>query len=113
MKIISERMDIKNLIGREACASALSLVLMKPYQRKVVSHFKKTSDDETKLAFDLPIDQAMQQLTDKLENQSTPEIEQRMNRILSSIIQAGVKPESEPQDVIQENPEVYSELNPS
>lgn len=59
MKIISERMDIKNLVSREACASALSLVLMRPYQMKIISHFKKTQDDETKIAYDLPIDEAI------------------------------------------------------
>lgn len=87
MKIISERMEIKNLLSREACASALSQVLMQPYQIKITAHFKKSQNDATQQAFDLPIDQAIEQLNQKFGDSSAPEIEQRMNQVLIGLIQ--------------------------
>lgn len=86
MKIIAERMDIKNLVAREACASVLSLVLMHPYQLKIISHFKKSQDDETKIAFEIPIEAAVNQMSRNLKDPRTPEIEQKINTILSEHI---------------------------
>lgn len=86
MKIIAERMDIKNLVAREACASVLSLVLMHPYQLKIISHFKKRQDDETKIAFEIPIEAAVNQMSRNLKDPCTPEIEQKINTMLSEHI---------------------------
>lgn len=69
---------------------------MKPYQRQIISHFKKTQDHETKVAYDLPIDQAVQQLGKKLGDPNTPEIEQRMNQILKCLIQSETAQEHSP-----------------
>lgn len=60
MEIIAERMDVANIIKNECYLDALSQVLMKPYQLKLISHFKKKQDDETKQAFEIPITSAIE-----------------------------------------------------
>ena len=62
MEVIADRMDVANIIKNECYLDVLNQVLMKPYQLKLISHFKKNKDDETKLAFDIPISGAIDTL---------------------------------------------------
>lgn len=62
MEIVAERMDVSNIIKNECYVDALSQVLMKPYQMKLISHFKKQQDDETKQVFNIPLAEALQTL---------------------------------------------------
>ena len=55
MEIVADRMDVANIIKNECYLDVLSQVLIKPYQQKLISHFKKKKDDETNLAFAIPI----------------------------------------------------------
>lgn len=41
--VISERMDISNMVTNSGNISLLSSVLLKPYQMKLIAHFKKSN----------------------------------------------------------------------
>lgn len=62
MEIMAERLDIATLISSEGYLNALSNVLMEPYQMKIISYFKKRKDDGTKLAYSIPIGEAVNRL---------------------------------------------------
>ena len=91
--VIAERMDVGNIIKNECYLDTLSQVLMTPYQVKLISHFKKSQDDETKQAFDIPITQAIETLTQKATAQSCSGNELKINEFLEGLI-ASVKKEN-------------------
>lgn len=62
MEVVVDRMDIRNIITCEGNISALSNIFMLPYQVKIVSHYKKRQDDETKIAYTIPIGTAIKEL---------------------------------------------------
>lgn len=86
MDVIADRMDVANIIKNECYLDTLNQVLMKPYQRKLISHFKKNKDDETKLAFEIPISQAIDTLICKVTNLEDTGSEQKINRFLIELI---------------------------
>lgn len=55
-------MDIGAMVTNCGNVNLLSNVLLEPYQMKILSHFKRSNKDETKLAKKLPIGQAIQAL---------------------------------------------------
>ena len=79
MKIIADRMDIRNIVSCEANISALSGVLILPYQMKIISHFKKRQDDETKIAYTIPIGTAIKELKEKATNPNIEPVENAIN----------------------------------
>lgn len=79
MKIIADRMDIRNIVAAEGNISALSSVLMLPYQIKINSHFKKAQDDETKIAYTIPIGVAIKELRQKANDPSIDPVENEIN----------------------------------
>jgi len=52
-------MDVSNVVNNCGNITLLSNVLMEPYQMKIISHFKRGAEDETKLARKIPITEAV------------------------------------------------------
>lgn len=86
MKIIADRMDIRNIVLCEGNISALSNIMMLPYQMKINSHFKKAQDDETKIAYTIPIGQAIKELMQKANNPNIDPVENEINKLLLEIV---------------------------
>ena len=59
---------------------------MEPYQMKIVSYFKKRKDDGTKLAYTIPIDDAVKNLETRTAAIDYGNIESKVNRYLNKIV---------------------------
>ena len=88
MDIMAERLDIATLISSEGYLNALSNVLMEPYQMKIISYFKKKKDDGTKLAYSIPIGEAVNVLKRRTQELDYGSMETKVNRYLNQIVYA-------------------------
>lgn len=65
MNLVSDRLDVKKLILNEGNLNALCNVLMEPYQLKLISHFKTTTQEQSGHN-NLSVDQAIELLKKNL-----------------------------------------------
>lgn len=79
-------MDAATIIKSEANISLLNQVLLKPYQMKILSHFKKAESDETFLTKEIPIDEAVNQLQKSLNDLEKDKISHRVDKYICELI---------------------------
>ena len=104
-KILGERMDVSNVVNNCGNITLLSNVLMEPYQMKIISHFKRGAEDETKTARKIPIAEALNQLFLNLKEKQGDQIQRDVDLFLLNLIE-------EDKDKFEKIKEKYG-LNPS
>lgn len=85
-KILGERMDVSNVVNNCGNITLLSNVLMEPYQMKIISHFKRGAEDETKLARKIPIEEAVNQLFVNLQEKKGDRIHRNIDIFLLALV---------------------------
>ena len=80
-------MDVSNVVNNCGNVTLLSNVLMEPYQMKIITHFKRGADDETKLARKIPIIEAVNQLFLNLKEKKGDQIHRNIDVFLLRLIE--------------------------
>jgi len=87
MKVLAERMDVGTIVTSCGNVNLLSNVLMEPYQMKIISQFKKSGGDETKLAYKISIDQAIEDLHKNLRLNKFDKIHKKVDEFLLKLLE--------------------------
>lgn len=82
MKVYSERMDIERIVKNNAYVDMVSEALIHPYQAKILSHFKQTKEDKTKLAIEMEVDEAYSILTLNRRSNSSSELHKKIDNFI-------------------------------
>jgi hypothetical protein len=80
-------MDISSIVNNCGNVNLLSNVLMEPYQMKIITHFKRGAEDETKLARKIPIVEAVRQLFTNLKEKKGDQIHRNIDLFLLRLIE--------------------------
>lgn len=108
-KIIEERMDVSSVVNNSGNITLLSNVLMDIYQMKIISHFKRGAEDETKIARKMPITEALNQLFLNLKEKKWD----RIHRNIDLFLLSQVEDDKEKLDAIKKKYELgeYEKVN--
>ena len=86
MQIISQRMDMLDLVKRTQNSDFLTNAIFEPYQREVLSNYKEQNDNQIKNVNDLTLQQALMDLENSQKNNQGDYQQRQIDQIIQKLI---------------------------